>query len=117
MSGDSVPWQASDEGGTSPPLRVENLWKERNRGTIVTIVGTDVNGTAVNNYEPTQPNRGQVAVSFRTGDGNKRSNNKCGAIFKRRFSSCQTNISYLTEATRGVKDEKNKTKRKQVHVP
>ena len=56
-----MPWQASGDGGTSPPSRIENSWKEGNRGTIVTIVGTDVNGTAVNN-EATQSNRGRVAA-------------------------------------------------------
>ena len=110
MSGDSVPWQASDEGGTPPPSRVKNSWKERNRDTIVTIVGTDVNRTAVNNDEPTQPNRGRVAVSFRIGGGNKGPNNKCGAIFKRLSPSCQTNMSSRTKATQARK--KNKTKRK-----
>ena len=46
----------------SPPARFENSWKERNRGTIVTVMGTGVNGTVVNNDKATQPNRGRVAA-------------------------------------------------------
>ena len=83
----SLERQAPDEGGTFPPSRVENSWKERNRGTIVTIVSTDVNVTAVKNDELTQPNRGRVAVSFSVGDGNKGPNSKCGAIYRNKTTS------------------------------
>ena len=45
-------------------------------------MGTDVNGTAVKNDGPTQPNWGRVAVSFRVGDSNKVPNDKCEPSLK-----------------------------------
>ena len=109
-----MPLQASDKGGTSPPPRVEKSWKEINRGTIVTILGTRVDGTALNNDGPTQSNRGRVAVSFRIGNSNKGRKGKCGAISGRHSPSCQT--KYYIEQKQH-KHEQTKRIEKEVHVP
>ena len=97
-----------------PPLHELKInGKKGNRGTTVTIVGTDVNGTALNNDEPTQPNRGRVAVAFRIGDGNKIPNNRCGAIFKRGPSPAKQ--TYHIAQKQDKNEKKTKRKEKQVN--